>query len=99
MNGEFMKKENFNHLRAEQKEELKALAALPEEQIQTDALPEVRDWSSGKRGMFYRPVQQNITLNIDADILEWFEANRSPGEGYQTIINQALREYVRQHQS
>jgi uncharacterized protein (DUF4415 family) len=94
-----MKKESFNHVTAEQKEELQALAALPEEQIQTDDIPEVRDWSSGKRGILYRPVKQKITLNIDADILEWFEANRSLGEGYQTIINEALREYVRQHQS
>ena len=93
-----MKKESFNHLTAEQKEELQALAALPEEQIKTDDLPEVRDWSGGKRGMFYRPVKQKITLNIDADLLEWFEANQPQGEGYQTIINKALREYVRQHQ-
>ena len=56
-----MKKESFNHLSAEQKEELQNLAALPEEQIETDDLPEVRDWSGGKRGMFYRPVKQETT--------------------------------------
>ncbi len=93
-----MNKESFNHLTTEQKEELQALAALPEEQIDIDDLPEVRDWSGGKRGMFYHPVKQKITLNIDADILEWFKASQPQEEGYQTIINQALREYVRKHQ-
>jgi uncharacterized protein (DUF4415 family) len=98
MNEESMNKGNFNHLTTEQKAELQALVILPEEQIKIDDLSEVRDWSGGKRGIFYRPVKQKITLNIDADILEWFKANQPRGKGYQAIINQALREYVRQHQ-
>jgi len=38
-----------------------------------------------------------ITIFIDSDILEWFrdEAERE-GRGYQTAINQALRNYIRQ---
>jgi uncharacterized protein (DUF4415 family) len=56
------------------------------------------DFSKGKRG----PVIPNkgktrITIFIDSDILEWFrdEAERE-GRGYQTAINQALRNYVKQ---
>ena len=56
------------------------------------------DFSKGKRG----PVIPNkgktrITIFIDSDILEWFrdEAERE-GRGYQTAINQALRNYIRQ---
>jgi uncharacterized protein (DUF4415 family) len=56
------------------------------------------DFSNGKRG----PVIPNkgktrITIFIDSDILGWFrdEAERE-GQGYQTAINQALRNYIKQ---
>ena len=91
-----MKKMTSDRLTGEQKAELEALAALPEDQIQTDDMPEVRDWSGAKRGMFYRPVKQQITLRLDADLIDWFKTHQEQGEGYQTSINRALREYVRQ---
>ena len=91
-----MKKLTSEHLMQGQKAELKALAALPEDQIQTDDMPEVPDWSGAKRGMFYRPVKQQITLRLDADLIDWFKTHQEQGEGYQTSINRALREYVRQ---
>jgi len=91
-----MKKGNFEHLTGEQKAELEALAALPEDQIETDDMPEVRDWSDAKRGLFYRPVKQQITLRLDADLIDWFKKHHRQDEGYQTSINRALREYVNQ---
>jgi uncharacterized protein (DUF4415 family) len=39
----------------------------------------------------YRPVKVPVKINYDADILEWF---RSFGKGYQTRMNDALREYM-----
>ena len=93
-----MKKMTSNRLTNEQKVELEALAALPEDQIQTDDIPEVRDWGGAKRGMFYRPIKQQITLRLDADIIDWFKMHHPQDEGYQTRINRALREYVRQQQ-
>ena len=91
-----MKKERSNPIPSELQAEIEALAALPDEQIQTDDIPEVQDWSSAKRGVFYRPVKQQITLRLDADLIEWFKENHSKDEGYQTSINRALREYVSQ---
>ncbi|MBA2749532.1 MAG: BrnA antitoxin family protein [Tatlockia sp.] len=91
-----MKKMTSDRLSNEQKAELEALAALPSDQIQTDDMPEVPDWSGAKRGMFYRPVKQQITLRLDADLIDWFKTHQEQGEGYQTSINRALREYVRQ---
>ncbi|TAN58912.1 MAG: hypothetical protein EPN20_15780, partial [Magnetospirillum sp.] len=38
-----------------------------------------------------------ITLRIDADLIAWFKDHAATGEGYQTQINAALREYVRHH--
>jgi len=78
-----------------QRRELEALASLPDERIDTRAIPEVRDWSGARRGLFYRAVKQQITLRLDADVVAWFR--RHAPKGYQTSMNRALREYVRRH--
>ena len=56
------------------------------------------DFSKGKRGpVLPHRGKTRITIFIDTDILEWFrdEAERE-GRGYQTEINQALRNYIKQ---
>jgi uncharacterized protein (DUF4415 family) len=56
------------------------------------------DFSKGKRGpVIPHKGKTRITIFIDTDILEWFkdEAERD-GRGYQTEINQALRNYIKQ---
>ncbi len=93
-----MKKQASNQLTPEQQAELETLAALPEEEIDTSDAPEVLDWSGARRGVFYRPVKQQITLRLDADLIAWFKARTKHGKGYQTQINSALREYVTRHQ-
>jgi len=92
-----MKKENFNQLTPEQQAEINALAALPDDQIDTQDIPEVSDWSGAKRGLFYRPIKQQITLRLDADVIAWFKSRVPQGQGYQTDINRVLRGYVMQH--
>ena len=74
--------------------QIKALEALPDDQIDTTDAPEILDWSDARRGIFYRPVKRQITLRLDADIIAWFKANAVDGRGYQTDINGALREHV-----
>ncbi len=83
---------------AEQEAELNALAALPDDKINTRDVPEQLDWRDAKRGLFYRPVKKQLTLRLDADVIAWFKARVADGEGYQTSINSALREYVAQHE-
>ena len=90
-----MKKANSDELTAKQRRELRALAALSDARIDTSDIPEIRDWSGAKRGLFYRPVKQQITLRIDADVVAWFKRRVSGGRGYQTAINRALRDYVK----
>ena len=92
-----MRKSSSSRLTTKQKRELKALAAVPARAIDTEDIPEVRDWSGAKRGLFYRPVKQQLTLRIDADVVAWFKARAPKGVGYQTAMNRALREYARQH--
>lgn len=92
-----MKKGRSERLTPAQQAELDALAALPDDQIDTRDIPEVRDWGGAQRGLFFRPIKQQLTLRIDADVIAWFKRHTLPGEGYQTRINRALREYVAQH--
>ena len=92
-----MRRGSFRPLTPAQQAELDVLAALPEEGIDTREMPEVSDWTGARRGVLYRPIKRQITLRIDADVIEWFKSQTLKGEGYQTSINRALREYVRQH--
>ena len=50
-----MKKRSSDRLTPAQQAEIDALAALPDDQIDTRDLPEVRDWSGARRGMFFGP--------------------------------------------
>jgi pyrroline-5-carboxylate reductase len=38
--------------------------------------------------------KSKITIRIDTDILEQFKQMVSDGQGYQSLINQALREWL-----
>jgi uncharacterized protein (DUF4415 family) len=91
-----MKKGCSERLTPAQQAELTALGALPDDQIDTRDIPEVLDWSDAQRGLFFRPIKQQLTLRIDADVIAWFKRHTLPGEGYQTRINRALREYMAQ---
>lgn len=91
-----MKKGTSKRLTPAQRAELKALAALRDDAIDTADAPELLDWSGAKRGLFYRPVKQQLTLRLDADVLAWFKSRTASDEGYQTRINRALREYVQE---
>ena len=89
-----MKKETSNELTREQKAEIEALASLREEEIDTSDIPEILDWAGAKRGLLYRPVKQQITLRLDADVVAWFRANAPNGRGYQTEMNRVLRAHA-----
>jgi len=41
-----------------------------------------------------KEIKQQITLRIDADVLEWFRAS---GSGYQSRMNAVLKAYVQTH--
>lgn len=73
-----------------QREHLAGLAARPDESIDIRDIPELSDevWSAGVRGRFYRPVKQQITARVDADVLDWL---KSQGRGYQSRLNAILR--------
>lgn len=77
-------------LTEERRKELARLDARPADQIDTSDIPELTDeqWASAVRGRFYRPIKQQITARLDADVLAWLKAG---GQGYQTRMNAILR--------
>jgi len=56
------------------------------------------DFSKGKRGPVIRQRgKTRITIHIDDDVLDAFRGRAdTAGRGYQTMINEALREYLGQ---
>ena len=56
------------------------------------------DFSRGKRGPVIRQRgKTRITIHIDNEVLEAFrERADAAGRGYQTMINEALREHLEQ---
>ncbi len=75
-------------LTEEQRAELKALKGRPIDLSDAPELPE-EAWKNTVRGKFYRPVKRAVSLRLDADVLAWLKKD---GEGYQTRVNQMLRE-------
>ena len=60
------------------------------------------DFSKGKRGAVVPAPKgkTRITIRIDDDILDWFRGtvDEAGGGNYQTLINDALREYITNQQ-
>jgi len=95
MKGTPTKKVISGRFTTRQRSELEALSALPDERIDTLDIPETKDWSDAKRGLFYRPVKKQLTLRIDADVIAWFKTRTPKGSGYQTQMNLALRDHIK----
>lgn len=59
------------------------------------------DFSKGKRGPVIKPDPNKvrITIRLDADIIDHFKniVHNAGGGNYQTLINDALREYIQAH--
>jgi uncharacterized protein (DUF4415 family) len=77
-------------LTARRKRELEELAHRPDSEIDYSDIPPLTEkfWKNAARNPFYRPVKRQVTLRIDADILEWL---RQQGKGYQSRLNSLLR--------
>ena len=60
------------------------------------------DFSKGRRGAVLRvpPGKTRVTIRLDDDILEWFrgQVDDAGGGNYQTLINDALRAFMREKQ-
>ena len=80
-------------LSPKQKRELAALAALPDDRIDTSDIPQLpaSAWKNAIRGRFYRPMKQAISMRLDSDVVAWL---KKAGKGYQTRANRILRQVM-----
>lgn len=73
--------------------ELKTLAGMPDAAVDYSDAPAAEPFPPEIHvGRFYRPLKQQISLRVDADVLAWF---RSRGGKYQTYMNRVLRREMR----
>lgn len=82
-------------LTAEQKARLAALAALPDDQIDTSDAP-FRPEAVWVKAVDFPHAKKLISLRIDEDVIEFF---KHTGTRYQTRINAVLRSYVSAHKT
>ncbi len=69
------------------------LAKTDDQGIDTSNIPELDD-DFFRRAEVHLPGKKAVTIRLDADVLEWFKGQ---GAGYQTRINQLLRQYMQAH--
>lgn len=84
----------FPPLTEEQKAELKALAAMKDEDIDFSDIPPLTEkfWANARPlrdRHLYRPTKTSTTVRVDSDVLAWL---KSSGKGYQTRLNAILRQ-------
>lgn len=84
-------RETLPPLTKAQQDDLKRLAAMPDDGDDTDDMPELTDvqLAEMRQGVFYRPIKKQITARVDADVLAWL---KSQGKGYQSRMNAILRD-------
>jgi uncharacterized protein (DUF4415 family) len=65
--------------------EARRLDAMP---VDYSDIPPLGDEFFAKAKAAWPPAKQQLTIRLDADVLDWLKAN---GRGYQTRINRILR--------
>jgi uncharacterized protein (DUF4415 family) len=87
---------NLPPLTAQQRAELEAVAAMPDEQIDYSDAPYLPDAVWMKAAEQLPHTKKQITLRIDAEVLEFFKRT---GARYQSRMNAVLRSYVEAHKA
>jgi len=83
-----MRKGHDGRLTAAQLAQLKALEGRKPDTADIPEAP-ADNWKTARRGPFFRPRKEAISLRVDMDVLDWL---RRRGPGYQTEINRILRD-------
>ena len=77
-------------LTPQQRAELEALEAMPDDQIDYSDIPELDPAVFAAARVVGAPGKKRVTVRLDRDVLAWLQ---SQGKGYQTRINAILRAY------
>lgn len=83
-------KYTLNTLPEISEEDMAKMRSIRDEEIDCSDIPPLSDefWANAKVRELYRPQKRQVTVRIDADVLEWL---KSSGKGYQTRLNEILR--------
>ena len=79
-----------------QKDQIKALYNMPIEEVafpDAPLMPTGR--SKAKTGTSHRPAIKEINLNLDENIIDWFEERLEEGQPLDEAINKALMDHIR----
>ncbi len=77
----------------QQKEELEALVAKPDSEIDLSDIPEIADWSGAVRGKFARPETRYISIRLSGvDLIKAEQLAAARGVPCQTYIKSLLHE-------
>lgn len=71
-------------LTEEQKQELEALAKMPDSEIDYSDIPPITDFSG-----FHRVTPRSSFVRVDGDILDWI---KTLGDDRQALVNDILRQ-------
>lgn len=75
-------------------EQIANLRQKADDEIDFSDIPEILDWSKAVRGKFYQAPKEEISLQLDCDVIAWF---KNGYENYQTKINRILRDFMVSH--
>lgn len=83
----------MNKPTAKQQDEIQKLAKLPDSEIDTSDIPEVKDWSKAQRGRFFRPgSSRRIPIYLDADVQDFLSTQAARHQkDISTLANDFLR--------
>ena len=84
------------------KSDLDKLSQLTDDEIDTSDIPPLNDEQLARMKPLREvlpqaiPQQVDLTLRLDADIVQWFEnqAHQTGEDSYQALLNTALRRYI-----
>jgi len=78
-------------LTKQRRAELKALAEMPDSEIDFSDIPPLDEafWARAVPNPFFKPVKTHASVRLDSDVLAWL---KNQGKGYQTRMNAILRE-------
>lgn len=95
-----MKRDNLN-LTAADWALLEELAQMPDEEIDTDDIPEVLEVRNPRRASHSLQREDTVTVNLDQDILHWWASASLSGDRAQLErrINDIVRTHIAQERS
>ncbi len=87
-------KKNSDNLTEEEWKLLYELEDMPEEEIDTDDIPEVLEVRNPRRSSLPRRSQDRVVISLDQDILTWWESMPDGESKPDRWVNEIVRAHI-----